>query len=163
MATQRFTNATIGGEAGEMVANLFASWQASRTGEDFPEAVRRAVDRFAEQLRASSLDLPVLYFCEWIDRWLMGDALPRPKTICGERFEAVCLSAAEAAEHARRCSDQFVEQHWLAARLQEAAVAWQPLVTSATVVLLREPLGLSATDEEVVASLQGIPAWFSNA
>jgi hypothetical protein len=160
MATQRFTIATIAGEAGEVVARLFASWQAARLAEGWPDAVLRAVDRFAEQLRANGDAFPVLYFCEWIDHWLMGDAMG-PGFISGGRFWARCLSATEAADQADQCGNQFHEQEWLAARLREAAVAWQPLVPSATVVLLRQPLGPFATDEEVVASLQGIPAWLS--
>ena len=65
MATQRMTIATFAGTAADAVAGLFRTWR------DSPDP--GAVDRFSLALRDNALSLPVVYFAEWIDRWLMGD------------------------------------------------------------------------------------------
>jgi hypothetical protein len=67
----------------------------------------------------------------------------------------------ESATWASQCGDQFPEQRWLASRFQEASEAWRPLVVSTVIVVLREVLGGSATDEEVTASLKGVPQWLA--
>src|SRR5205809_4781704 len=151
MATQRMTVATLAGDSAAAVTALFRSW---RTGYD-----PAAVDRFCAALRDNGLSLPIVYFCEWIDRWLMGDLVPGPEAVAGHRFEATCGTTREAAEWSRRCGNQFPEQLWLAARLRESAEAWSSLIPEAVVVVLREPLGPSTLDEEVTASLDHVPQW----
>ena len=111
-----------------------------------------------EDLIAINADV---YFAEWIDRWLTGSTVPGPGAVVGHRFEATCATAVEAAKLAECCGTQWDEQRWLAARLREAAAAWEPLVGPTVVVVLREVLGGSTMDEEVVASLVGVPAWLS--
>jgi hypothetical protein len=159
MALQRFTVVKIAGEPGRVVSELFDSWRAARASGVDPDQVRRAVDDFCEQLRQNGVALPVIYFSEWIDRWLMGDLATGPQVTRGNRFEAHCGSPAEAFVWADRCGNQFPEQRWLAMRLREAAGAWQLHAGSAVVLLVREVLGASTTDEEVTASLQVVPEW----
>jgi hypothetical protein len=160
MAMQRMTVATIAGEAGEVVAGLFRKWRVPQADGGLEEA-GRAVDMFAEQLRVNGSFLPVLYFCEWFDHWLMGDSIHGSEIVSGGRFEASCRSRAEAVDWADRCGSQFSEQQWLAARLREASEAWQSLAGPAVIVVLRVVLGASATDQEVTDSLRGLPGWLS--
>jgi hypothetical protein len=160
MATQRLTLATVAGDAGRAVGEWFRACHS--TDATSVEAVPGLeIDELGERLRSNGAALPVVYFCEWIDRWLMGDLVPGPGAIAGRRFQVSCLSPEEAVEWAGRCGEQFPEQLWLASRLREAAAAWQPLAGPAVVVVLREVLGASATDEEVLASLRGVPPWLS--
>jgi len=154
MATPRLTVATVAGEAGTAVEALFRSWRTAQAALD-----PAVVDWFCEQLRANGARLPIVYFCEWVDRWLMGDLVPGPRAVRGDCFEAACLSPAEAAAWAGRCGGQFPEQVWLAARLREAAEAWQPLAGSPAIVVVRQVLSTSATDQELMASLSGVPSW----
>src|SRR4051812_29065180 len=118
MATQRLTVASIAGKAGAMIEALFQSWRG--TAKPDPAAV----DGFCAQLRAHGVALPVLYFGEWVDRWLMGDVVPGPGAVAGRQYQAACLSPAQALQWAERCGEQFPEQQWLASRLREAAGAW---------------------------------------
>ncbi len=158
MATQRITVATIIGEAGKAVIELFSEWRAAQ-GAQQQEAARHEVDRFAKQLRANGGVLPIVYFCEWFDHWLMGNSIHGSESVDGSQFEASCGSDIEAMGCADQCGDQFPEQRWLAARLREAAEGRQPFSEPAVVVMLREVVGGSATDEEVAASRQGVPEW----
>jgi hypothetical protein len=161
MATQRLTLATLAGDAGRAVSALFRAWR-STSAVGVEAAPGLAIDELGERLRSNGAALPVVYFCEWIDRWLMGDQVPGPGVIAGRRFQASCMSPEEAVEWAGRCGGQFPEQLWLAARLREAAEAWRPAVGPSVVVVLREVLGASSTDEEVLASLHGVPLWLSH-
>src|SRR5207248_11179845 len=98
-----------------MVSALFRAWRTARAagGE---AATDDAIDDFGERLRSNYAALPVVYFCEWIDRWLMGDQVPGPAAVAGRRFQASCMSPEDAAEGAGRCGSQFPEQLWQAAR-----------------------------------------------
>ncbi len=104
--------------------------------------------------------LYVVYFCEWLDRWLMGDVVPGPMAVSGRRYEATCMTPHLAVEWAEQCGTQFVEQTLLANRLREAAAVWKPLSWQ-SVVVLRKVIGPANTDEEVVQSLQEVPVWLS--
>ena len=159
MATQRFTIATIGGEAGFAAAKLFQIWMGSQAKAG-PDAILDAVDLFANHIRANSAVFPVIYFCEWIGHWSMGDALPNP--LRGRGIEAACMNPTEALQLADQCGNHFSESEWLGAQLRQAAEAWKPLVESSVVVLLRKVLGASAIDEEVSAAMVGIPDWLTN-
>lgn len=152
MATQRILIATIAGEAGQKVAGLFRKWH-STDGVSEQDAVRSAVDAFAKQLQDRGGIPPVIYYCEWFDLWSMGDLIDFGTVVGGKRFEASCGSRREAMVWAEHYSNQFPEDQWLTMRLREAAEAWQLLAEPAVVVILRQVLGASFTDEEVMASL----------
>src|SRR5450755_4785803 len=108
MATQRLTVATFAGESASVVAALVHSW---RIGSD-----PAAVDRFCAALRENGQSLPIIYFCEWIDHWLMGDLVPGPEAAQGRRYETTCLLPEQALAWAGQCGHQFSEQRWLASR-----------------------------------------------
>lgn len=153
MATQRLIMATFAGESAAAVATLFQSWRSA------PNPV--AVDRFGASLREHGLSLPIVYFCEWRDGWLMGDLVPGPEEVHGRKYQAACFSPEQALAWAEQCGHQFPEQEWLASRLREAAAVWsadRPRV----IVLVREVVGGSTTDEEITASLAVVPAWLSS-
>lgn len=151
MATQRLIVATLAGEAATAVIALFESLSA--------KADPAMIDRFCDSLRANGFALPVVYFSEWADRWLMGDLVPGPTTVEGRRYQADCLSPAQAIEWAGGCGDQFPEQEWFAARLREAAAGWGIVAEHCVVVIVREVFGPSTTDDEVRATLDAVPAW----
>jgi hypothetical protein len=156
MATQRLTVATLAGDTASAVLARFEAWRAD------PDPDPDAVDHIAAALRDNALSLPVVFFSEWVDRWLMGDRLPGPGAVAGRRFEATCFTPAEAMAWAGRCGRQHPEEAWLAARLREAAAAWELVAGPRVVVVLREAVGGSTTDEEVQESLQGVPAWLAS-
>jgi hypothetical protein len=136
------------------VAGHFERWQAAADSE--------SVDRFCAALRENGLSLPVVYFSEWVDRWLMGNLVPGPNAVEGRRFQAACLLPDQAVVWADQCGEQFSEQKWLAARLREAAGGWGTVAEQYAVVVIREVLGGSTTDEEVQASLDSVPEWLAS-
>jgi hypothetical protein len=91
----------------------------------------------------------------------MGDSVPGPGGVEGRRFQAACLSPTQAAAWAAQCGSQFPEQRWLASRLCEAAAGWGMVSDRYSVVVIRETIGASATDEEVRTALTNVPAWLS--
>ena len=154
MATQRLLVATLAGRSASAVAARFEQWRAIPDPE--------AVDRMCESIREGALSLPVVYFAEWVDRWLMGDLVPGPGAVQSRRFQAACLSPAQATGWADRCGTQFAEQGWLASRLREAAAGWGSVAEPYAVVVIREVVGASPTDGEVQAAGDSIPAWLSS-
>ena len=92
----------------------------------------------------------------------MGDLVPGPGAVEGRQFQATCLSSALATGWADRCGTQFAEQGWLASRLREAAVGWGRLAEPYAVVVIREVIDTSPTDDEVQAAASSIPAWLSS-
>lgn len=155
MATQRLFIAAVAGDAAIEVARRFSSWRRAEETSDPP-----AIDRLCLAVRENSSLLPIIYFSEWVDHWLMGDLLPGLNAVIGQRFQATCLTPSESNEFANRCGNQFDEQEWLLARLREAASVHES-VTDRIVFIAREVLGPSSTDVEVEASFTGIPEWLA--
>jgi len=152
MATQRLIVATIVGKSAMATERLFHSWR-TRTSDP------AAIDQFCGAVQAHAAAAPIVYFCEWLDRWLMGDAFPAIGTADGHRFHAACLTPEQALDWAGRCGHQFPEQSWVAARLREAAESWAALSETRVIVQVREVLGGSVTDDEVRQSLAIVPDW----
>jgi hypothetical protein len=153
MATQRLTVATLAGRAADAVVARFEEWRANRDGP--------AVDQFCLALRERALALPVVYFAEWVDRWLMGDLVPGPDQVDGQRFQVATMSPERARAWADQCGSQFAEQQWFASRLREAAAGWGTVTDRYAVVVIREVIGASSSDDEVRASLNSVPPWLS--
>ena len=151
MASQRLTVATLIGQSAMAIIDQFERWRSVPDQE--------AVDQLCDSICKHSLSLPVIYFTEWVDRWLMGDSVPGPNAVDGRRFQATCLSPVQARGWADKCGSQFVEHGWLANRLREAAAVWSGVSGQNAIVVTREVFGLSITDEEIQRSAQSIPEW----
>ena len=150
---QRITVATLAGVAADAAVALFEKWRS--------DSDPTAVDRFAMALRENQLRLPIVYFAEWVDRWLMGDDIFDADPIQGVAFQATVWSSAQALARGGRCRNQFQEQLWYSARLLEAATAWDALTHRLYVVVLREVIHVSTGDDEVLASMNSLPEWLS--
>jgi hypothetical protein len=184
VATQRITIAKIAGQAAPAVRARFAEWSVARkvqepgscSPEQWSDDCCRAMDAFAVGLRSEGNVPPVVYFSEHVDTWLMGDfwnLLPAggdPCFVCGNKFQLACYSLAdedalqkvlEESLRPKTSRKQPQEYHWFRARLLEAVRAWRPLVEGGLLVILREVLGGTATDEEVQQSLLRTPPWIS--
>jgi hypothetical protein len=161
MATQRLTIATIAGVAGEFVLDRFREWQALHSAGKWSRELRSAVDQFHDRVKENQAVPPVIYFAEWIDHWSMGDKILGQGAVSGSRFEVWCGSLDEASKWAESCGDQFQEDQWLRARLREAADAWQLLASAGKIVIFREVLDGSITDERIQTSLDDVPDWLT--
>jgi hypothetical protein len=164
MATQRVTVAKVAGAAGAAVADRFRAWRAARQGDTFPPAIRAEVDRFALSLRAHAASPPVVYFSEWIDHWSMGDVVPAlgqpgAEVVAGDRFEACCHRPPVTVHAPTWGGEPVQEAEWLAARVREAGDAWSRIAPEGVLVVLREVIGATVTDDALVAALTSAPAW----
>ena len=153
MASQRLLIVTLAGRTADAAADLIAAWRGKSAVDG------AAIDQFCDALRVHAEELPVLYYGEWIDRWLMGDLVPGPSPLEGRRFQLAAFTREEARDWAKRCGSQHQEQAWLAARLREAAAAWSGLTDHAHILVIREVFGCLAADEEVEAALGVVPDW----
>jgi hypothetical protein len=152
MGTQWIIVATIAGDSSGRVAAGFRAWTAQ------PDPT--AIDAFCIALRENGPCLPIVYYSTWLDRWSMGDFVPG--LLAGQRFEATCLTAETAKEWSDRRPNQFAEHGWLAARLREAAAALDGLAKQRVIIVVREVIGPSATDDEVRSCLGTLPAWLTS-
>jgi hypothetical protein len=148
--------ASIAGKSADAVETLFQSWRHLAAEPDAD-----AVDHFCEQLRINGTALPIVHFCEWVDRWLMCDLVPGPNHLEGSRYHVTCMSPTQAADWADQCGTQFLEQLWLSARLREAAVSWELVADRRVIVVIREVIGGSTLDDDIRNSLACIPSWLS--
>jgi hypothetical protein len=143
--------ATLAGQAAVAITAQFEKWRSA------PDPA--AVDHLCVAIRDNALSLSVVYFTEWLDRWLMGDQVPGPGVVQGSRFQATCLSPAQAIEYAGQVINQHAEQGWLVSRLREAAAGWGGVAEPYAVIVVREVVGPSADDDEIKAAAESIPAW----
>jgi len=148
---QRMTVATLAGDAADAA---FAFFLALGTSSD-----PVALDAFCDAVNDNRLSLPIVYFCEWVDRWLMGDRVPGPAAQQGKQYQASCMTPAEANAWAEKCGTQFQEELSFAARLREAALGWGTVTDRYALVVTRDVLHISTGDDEVEASLSGVPSW----
>lgn len=182
MASQRITIAKLAGLSGEIALKRLSAWSSARNAvnpnlwspEQWPGEVRQEADEFADQVREHGYALPVCHFVEWADMWSMGDQFPRwmtppncsrPIGVHANRFEVFAYSLPDDGRLAKYLAtagpQQFTETDWFIARLLEAVSAWEKLLPSATLVVLRKVIDASALDEEVMASLKKMPEWLS--
>jgi hypothetical protein len=182
MASQRITVAKLGGAAAEVAMLRMHEWASARetddlsewSNEQWPASVRVHADAFADHLRSHALDLPVTYFAEWADRWSMGDVFtrlltvptsPPPVIIHANRYQIFGYRLPDDGRLVRHLASagpqQFVEYDWFVWQLQEAVRAWDELVETAALAVLREVVGGLVTDDELSISLSSVPDWLS--
>jgi hypothetical protein len=163
MASQIFIVVTIGGRSTEVIRSLFSAWEIeTREAPEETDTIVPAVGIFCESLRVHRTELPVLYYAEWVDRWLFRRDAADSHWVSGRRFEACCLSLSEAAALPVTRHRQFPEQSWLLCRLQEASTAWEKLAENALILIVREVFSGSTLDREVVDALAHVPDWISH-
>jgi hypothetical protein len=163
MATQRIILAKVSGATGVAARTLITSWPRTRGERPPPLSLREEIDGFVLKLRAGRADPSVVYYCEWIDRWSMGDDFYPSGYACGNEFALKCLSHHQARRLARR-RRQFQEQRWLGARLLECLASWRPQIEiTAPILLIRQALGPSADVTDIVQSRDEVAGWLSGA
>jgi hypothetical protein len=153
MPTQRMTIATLTGLAASTVMDQFEQWQT------YPDPL--ALDKLCESIPSNAEALSIIYFNQWIDCWLMGNDLCGPDALDGKRFQLTCITATLAKEWAARCGKQFAEHQWLATRLTEAADCRGDLAQPYAVLVIREVIGPSRSEDEIQDAANTLPAWLT--
>jgi hypothetical protein len=182
LATQRITVAKIGGVAADIVIRRLREWSAARqtadwnswSADQWPKHVREQAGEFANQLRAHALAPPVIHFIEWADMWSMGDLFsrwltlpesPSPFVVYSHQFEIYGYGLPDEGRLDKYLGtagpQQFWESDWYIRRLREAIEAWHALAERAVLVVLRQAIDVSVSDEAVSLSLTKIPDWLS--
>ena len=189
MASQRITIAKIGGDSANAVISRFDAWSKVRTTDDptewspdqWPPSLRRQMDSLATALRTNGHKPPVVFFNEHIDLWSMGDLFTRwfPAgdsdrlvQLHADHHELWCYPLPDAgrlAENLQRAMRRKrvrernpQEDRWFTLNLLEAVYAWQPMVDTAAIVVLRSVLGGLVEDSEVKESLACTPNWIAD-
>jgi hypothetical protein len=175
---QRITIAKIGGVGGNIALERIRTWADARnTGNpslwepnQWPEEVRNNADEFCDRLREHGYALPVIHFVEFCDTWTSGYEFERwlnpkgPIRIHANRHEIFAWPLPDEdliAHFASAGPQQYQETDYFIARLREAVGAWQNLVQSSVLMVLRFVIDVSASDEQVTASLDRCPEWLS--
>ena len=99
-------------------------------------------------------------------QWLTPSEGSAPQYIHTNRFEVYSYPLpdrerltgflAEAETQQWRETDRYI---W---NLREAVAAWEELVDRSVIVVIREAVDGSVTDEELTASLKAVPMWIGN-
>jgi hypothetical protein len=183
MALQRLTIAKLGGVAADRTAACFEYWSNQRTSESrtdwdstqWSAAVRASADDWFDALRDHGHCMPVLFFAEYVDSWsfspparFIGEVDPRMSAVYADRYAGFCTPLPLTAETATllektRRHGQWPEDRLFAELTLRASKSWEALVDHAVLVFLREVLGGSLTDDEVVESLSIQPEWIPSA
>jgi len=187
MATSTVTVLKIGGASGKSVLDTFAWYKRRQKKDRDPEAdcstfhwspsCRRQMDAFAEALRAQSTELPIVFCAEYVDMWSLP-ASPRwmlpawqrhAITLYADSFLLECYALPDRGRLQRDLKSAFrrkrirernpQEDRWALVILQEALLAWEPLVKEAALVWLERSITASVEDEALVQSLGKVPKW----
>ncbi len=186
MASQRITIAKIAGAAGLAVTSQFREWSGLRVSDDpdewesaqWPISAREEIDSFVSNLRTHGHELPVVFFQEHVDFWLMGGDYqrwlapeygPRAIEVHSDRFQVWCYplhygevlaERLKAATRFKRILERIApEERWFILSLLESVQAWESLVEVAALVVVREVHGGLVMDSELESSLQVVPDW----
>jgi hypothetical protein len=186
VALQRLILAKLAGDAAGAAGAMFERWRSARrtddpcatSADDWPRRHRSEMDRFVAGLRDNAALPPVVFFEEYVDAWssfgtfelwLTPDAGALPERFISDQFvlyhyrlpDGGALEARlrRGLRLKRLRQRRPQEDAWFVSRLLDAVLAWDGVVGASCLVMVREPLEGSPSDEEVKRSEQGVPQW----
>ena len=187
MSTSTVTVLKIGGAGGKSVLDTFAWYKRRQKKAGDPEAAcstdhwspscRRQMDAFAETLRTHTTEPPVVFCAEYVDMWSLPASpwriLPawerHALRLCSDSFLLECYALPDRRRLQRDIERAFrrkrirernpQEDRWALVILQEALLAWEPLVKEAALVWLGRSITASVEDKALVQSLGETPKW----
>lgn len=180
MASQYLTIAKIGGLAAEATLRQFQTWSTARIGEQsseqaseqWPVTMRAAADQWADSLRRSAHQPPVVFYVEYVDLWSFCPPVRFLREhglleMFGDRYELLCFplpfnsDVAEKLTKARN-QGQWDEDRLFATLTLLAAESWNRLVDNAVLVFLRLVVSGTIEDQEIRNSLAVLPEWMES-
>lgn len=175
MAIQQWTIIKLVGPAAVDAAERHARWWAVRrhddpscfSPDDWTAGVRRSVAAYLARLAEHRFEMPIAYFSRHVDLWSTVGQLPyhlcdATAHVLHDGGELWCYPLPDRGRLVRRNtsavrSAQFPEVAWLAGRLIEAAKAYQRLWPQATILINRQPITASSTNEAMQAAADEPP------
>ena len=177
MASQRVSLTTIAGDLANAIWQDICRWSDARTStsieewssDEWPNATKEEVDHFVARLATAGHLPPVLYRSEHIDLWSMGDvfeaALVKGHPDCCCRIltgsHEIIATWVQSSERINPDQEAPDETNWLYTHFNEAIAAWSTFAENRLVLLVRTVLGGLWEDVDVIKSLHGIPAWWT--
>lgn len=172
MPRQRVTIAKIGGRAGARVAQQFERWSAARrsedpdcwTTEDWPRSVHRSVSLWLARFDNLAAAPPILFYRQYIDLWSSGHLFTRwlgepwtvrAKYILAESAEIQCYTLPDKGELTAELRKKLrwrslpMEERWYAQALLDAVHAYERIVPTGAIVVIRGVLGPCIADDEI--------------
>jgi hypothetical protein len=186
MPTQYVTIAKIGGPSGAAIIQLFEQWQASRVVEDesncmdstqWPRHTRDEMQQLADALRAHASQPPVIFWAEYVDMWSCGllftdifsGTVVRACNVMSDNEELLCyrlpdensLRTALERQLRRKPAKERDPQElrWYLLALLEACRAWEKIVDTSAIVVVRRVVGALIEDRDIHTSLESVPGW----
>lgn len=177
MAIQQWTVIKIVGPAAANVAHRFDGWLRARRTDDpsmlhapqWPRATRQAVGRLLARLHEHRLQMPIAYYSQHTDLWSSGgeaESFGFDDQVVHDGGELWCHMLPDRGRLLRHAKKRVAdarqsETKWLATRLIDAADAYQKLWRDATILLHRDVIAVSSSDEELIQSSAHLPDWIS--
>ncbi len=178
---QWITIAKLAGKSGEAVASVFRKFCDSNSAaapKHRSDVYSGLVTQCLTSLRLPEAAPPVLFFCQYLDMWSMGDMFEivfGPKTtpnisssltagsatlICYSLPDSNALLTTLAAKGKRNKRHTIPsEVLWFHFLLRESVLAWSALSPVSTIVVVREIIGASVSDPEIEAANSTTPDW----
>ena len=181
MAIQEYTVIKLVGAAASDAADRFDRWWKARVSDDddpwgfrwdeWSPAVRREASAYLASLVEHRWGMPVAYFSRHIDLWTGGGV-----SIVGrfpdEPEPLVMHDAGQLWCHRLPDGGKLIERNrpdperppvhdgaWLPRRLIEAANAYDTVWPEAVVLLNRQAIGPSSSDDELKRAAAELPTW----
>ena len=177
LAIQQWTILKLVGPAAEDASGRFDRWWKARrsddlscfTPDDWAASVRRSAATYFVRLIEHRWEMPVAYFSQHIDLWSAGGQIQchlggAKAHVWHDAGELWCYRLPDRGKLAKRNgsaakSSQFAESEWLAKRLIEAARAYDKLWPEAVLLINRQAVTASPTDEELKSNAAKLPKW----
>lgn len=179
MAVQRITIAKFGGNAGKAVFEQAHRWAVQRLDKEdslwstgkWRKKIEQEISRFPAWVRSRALEPEMLYYSEYIDKWSVGTCLFHgylPESDANRKVivcSAPILVIYPLPDHGvlqrflqnvlRRKiirTRRNFEARWFVLNLLEAVYAFDKLIPSASLVLIRESYTGSPDDNQITAA-----------
>ena len=179
MAIQEWIIIKLVGPAASDAADRFDRWWKARVSDDDPwgfgsgewsPSIRREVSAYLSGLVEHRWGMPIAYFSQHVDLWTAGGGIvsrfpdePEPE-VWHDTGQLWCHRLPDGGKLIERNrphaeGDAVQEGAWLTRRLIEAANAYDAVWPEAVLLLNRQAIGPSSSDDMLKSAAANLPTW----